>query len=99
MKITRVSCEQFAGARDRMVSFTDGINVIFGKNESGKSTLVNLLFATLFQRAKLDNRSDREFRNLYFPAVKKGRSVVGDFIDGKVTIEAESDGHHTATIE
>ncbi len=89
MKITKVSCEQFAGARDRMVSFTDGINVIFGKNESGKSTLVNLLFATLFQRAKLDNRSDREFRNLYFPAVKKGRSVVGDFIDGKVTIETD----------
>lgn len=89
MKITRVSCEQFAGARDRMVTLTDGINVIYGKNESGKSTLVNLLFATLFQRAKLDNRSDREFKNLYFPAAKKGRSVVGDFIDGKVTIETD----------
>lgn len=89
MKITRVSCEQFAGARDRAVSFTDGINVIYGKNESGKSTLVNLLFATLFQRAKLDNRSDRAFRDLYFPAAKRGRSVVGDFIDGKVTIETD----------
>lgn len=89
MKITRVSCEQFAGARDRAVSFTDGINVIYGKNESGKSTLVNLLFATLFQRAKLDNRSDRAFKDLYFPAAKKGRSAVGDFIDGKVTIETD----------
>ena len=91
MKITRVSCEQFAGARDRMVSFTDGINVIYGKNESGKSTLVNLLFATLFQRARLDNRSasDRDFRELYFPAAKRGRSVVGDSIDGKVTIETD----------
>ena len=89
MKITRVSCEQFAGARDRMVSFTDGINVIYGKNESGKSTLVNLLFATLFQRARLDNRSDRGFKELYFPAAKRGRSVVGDFIDGKVTIETD----------
>ena len=43
MKITNISCTQFAGVRDRNVSFTDGINVIYGKNESGKSTLVNLI--------------------------------------------------------
>ena len=35
MKITNISCTQFAGVRDRNVSFTDGINVIYGKNESG----------------------------------------------------------------
>ena len=43
MKIKNISCTQFAGVRDRNVSFTDGINVIYGKNESGKSTLVNLI--------------------------------------------------------
>ena len=37
MKITNISCTQFAGVRDRSVSFTDGINVIYGKNESGKA--------------------------------------------------------------
>lgn len=91
MKITQVSCEQFAGVRNRSVSLAGGINVIYGKNESGKSTLVNLLFATLFQRARLDNRSagDRTFRDLYFPAAKKSGAAVGDFIDGKVTIETD----------
>ena len=90
MKLRRISCTQFAGIRDRDVSFRDGINVVFGKNESGKSTLVHLLSRTLFQNAKLDNRRDKEFRDLYFPAAKKGSKYSGDFADGKVEFETEN---------
>lgn len=39
MKLKEIYTEQFAGIRDRSVSLEDGINVVFGKNESGKSTL------------------------------------------------------------
>lgn len=88
MKIRNVSCTQFAGVRDRSVTFTDGINVIYGKNESGKSTLVNLISRTLFQNAKLDRRSDKEFFELYFPSARKG-GIAGDFADGKITFETE----------
>ena len=84
MKIKNISCTQFAGVCDRNVSFTDGINVIYGKNESGKSTLVNLISRTLFQNAKLDRRKDKGFFELYFPGAKKGSDITGDFADGKV---------------
>lgn len=90
MKIKNVSCEQFAGIRDRNVSFTDGINVIYGKNESGKSTLVNLISRTLFQNARLDRRSDKDFFDLYFTGEKKGSSYVCDSVDGKVSFETKN---------
>ena len=90
MKIKNISCTQFAGVRDRNVSFTDGINVVYGKNESGKSTLVNLLSRTLFQNAKLDRRSDKDFYELYFPGTRKGGGIAGDFADGKITFETEN---------
>ena len=98
MKITNISCTQFAGVRDRNVSFTDGINVVYGKNESGKSTLVNLLSRTLFQNARLDGRSDKDFHNLYFPGAKKGSNVTGDFADGKITLETQN-GTYTLSKE
>jgi DNA repair exonuclease SbcCD ATPase subunit len=90
MKIKQVSCTQFAGIRDRNVPFAEGINVIYGKNESGKSTLVNLIARTLFQNARIDRRKDKEFCELYFPGAIKGSAFAGDFADGKITFETEN---------
>ena len=98
MKIKNISCTQFAGVCDRNVSFSDGINVIYGKNESGKSTLVNLISRTLFQNAKLDRRKDKGFFELYFPGAKKGSDITGDFADGKIIFETDN-GTYTLSKE
>ena len=90
MKITGISCEQFAGIRDKNITLADGLNVICGKNESGKSTLVNLISRTLFQNARLDGRSDKDFINGFFPSRKRGSSISGDFADGRLRIETEN---------
>ena len=92
MRIDRVSSESFAGVRDFDVKFKDGVNVVYGRNEAGKSTLVNLISRTLFQNARIDGRSDKSFRDSYFPAQRKGSAAAGDSIDGSVTI---SDGEDT----
>lgn len=89
MKLKNISCTQFAGIRDCNISFSDGINVIYGKNESGKSTAVNLIARTLFQRDKLDRRSNKDFYELYFPTAHRNSSLTGDFADGKLTFETE----------
>lgn len=88
MRIKEVACQQFAGIQNRRVSLEPGINVVFGPNESGKSTLVNLISRTLFQNAKIDGRKDKDFKEQCFPSAKRGRRAVGDFIDGEITLEA-----------
>lgn len=90
MKINSISSTQFAGIRNIDIPLEDGLNVIYGKNESGKSTLVNLLSRILFQNAKLDRRSDKDFLELYFPCIKKNSLVRGDFADGKLVFTTET---------
>ncbi len=100
MKITHVSCEQFAGVRDLDISLKDGINVIYGKNESGKSTFVNLISRTFFQDVKKDDKTvkGKDFKKSFFTAPKKGNTAKTDSIDGKIMFETEK-GTYTLTKE
>lgn len=96
MKIKKIATEQFAGIRNTEVELEDGINVIYGKNETGKSTLVNLIASTLFQDAKVDGRKDKDFKANFFPN-KDGKSA-GDTIDGMLVIETR-DGEYKLSKE
>ena len=87
MKINRIECDQFAGVQDVDVRFTDGMNLVIGKNESGKSTIADLIFQTLFKDIKLDGRRDSAFIDRYFPKTVSGPR--GDVIDGTLLFETE----------
>lgn len=81
MRIKKYACEQYAGTTNRDITFQDGINVVLGKNESGKSTMVSGIYDVLTKSTKLDARKDKEFLSGRFPA--NGANVV----DGTVEFE------------
>lgn len=97
MKITEIKTDQFAGVLNKDVTLEDGINVIYGPNESGKSTLVNLISRVLFQNSKLKKSTDKQFYKLYFPGENK-TNVSGDFAEGEITIQT-ADGVYKLTKE
>ena len=87
MRIKEIRCDRFAGLSDREYDFEKGMNLIIGDNESGKSTLVDLMYHLFFQNAAIDGRSDRDFKEKYFP--KSTGAYQGDTIDGEIRFETE----------
>ncbi len=96
MRIKSVACDQFAGLLDKELEFDKGLNIILGDNETGKSTMVELIYHMLFQDAKLDARKDTAFLDNYFP--KKVSGPVGDVIDGELRFQTE-EGNYKLTKE
>ena len=88
MKIKKIESEQFAGIKGVSVDFKDNLNVIYGKNESGKSTIIDLIYSMFFQNASLDKRTDRDFIANSFPHSSDGTDK--NFIEGKITIENDA---------
>ena len=91
MKIKKIECEQFAGIKEKAIEFGDNVNIIYGKNESGKSTILELIHALLFQSANIDKRSDKKFIDTNFPHNAEG--IDGNVIDGKITLENGGDNY------
>lgn len=76
------------------ITFTDGLNILYGENESGKSTLVGLIYSLLCKESQVgkQTKGDKDFRTFYFPAeVKSGHR--GNTVDGELRIEGD-DGEY-----
>lgn len=70
MRIERVSAIAFGPLLDQTLEFSDGLNVVFGPNEAGKSTWHAALYAGLCGVRRSRGQpiaEDRAFRDLHMP--------------------------------
>ncbi len=78
MKYNRLHINHFGRLQNRTLEFGDGINIIYGANESGKSTLHAFLESMLFGMDPKDPASDDAFTR-YYPL--EGSSTYGGVLE------------------
>ncbi len=85
MKLNKFKTDSFAGINNKDVEFSEGLNVLLGPNEAGKSTLIEAIFATIFKNVKLrmNYSDDREFNERFMPYPD------GDYIHGCLHFEID----------
>ena len=68
MKLLNLHISGFGKFQDQDVSFEDGLNVVYGKNEAGKSTLHTFIRGMLFGIEKQRGRASKnDLYNKYEP--------------------------------
>lgn len=59
MKISKIKINSFGNLEDKEIDLSDNINIIYGKNEAGKSTLLKFITNMFYGTSK--NKKGREF--------------------------------------
>ena len=72
MKILSLHIEGFGKFHDLDISFKDGLNVVYGKNEAGKSTLHTFIRGMLFG---IEKQRGRAARNDVYSKYEPGRAA------------------------
>lgn len=85
MKINRIKLNPFGGVIDEEINFKDGMNVIVGENEKGKSTILNAILKVLFTRTDLTASKFKKQLERFIP-------IGGDF--AYVEIDFAVSGKH-----
>lgn len=87
MRILKYESEQYAGIRNQNVTFTEGMNVVLGGNEIGKSTMITGIYETLLRsyKIKLNSKVGMAFKAQSFP------TGGGNSIDGNVRLAIGED--------
>ena len=83
MKILSLHIDGFGKFHDRDISFEDGLNVVYGKNEAGKSTLHTFIKGMLFG---IERQRGRASKNDTYSKKK----VVRAFYDGKKILRVKA---------
>jgi len=82
MKLLSIRLHPFGGTSDRTCSLQDGINVLEGPNEFGKSTLCSALWHALFTKTNLTPATLRNTMGRWYP------KPAGDHVKVSLAFEA-----------
>ncbi|MDD3247480.1 MAG: AAA family ATPase [Methanosarcina sp.] len=85
MKITKITLSPFGCLANKKLEFNDGVNVIEGPNETGKSTIFNAIQKVLFTPSKLKKKDFEKEIERWLPLGG------GDTV--KVELEFENEGN------
>jgi len=98
MEITRINVKNYKKIKEIGIGFNSGLNVIYGKNESGKSTLLDAIYDALFQDPASNAKSvlslftwgslHKPFLNIEFRDHGKEYSITKDFNHKSVELYA-----------
>ena len=67
MKITSLNIEGFGKFKNKSIDFTDGLNVVYGDNEAGKSTTHSFIKSMLFGMKKRKSKLKTDLYTKYYP--------------------------------
>ena len=62
MKIKKIKINSYGKLKEKEINFKDGINLIYGQNEAGKSTLIKFIINSLYGISKNQKRRKRNRR-------------------------------------
>ncbi len=83
MQIKNVKINNYGKIKNKEILFSDNINVIYGENESGKSTLLHFIINSLYGISK--NKRGKEYSDF-----EKYKPWSGDDFSGKITYELDN---------
>ena len=73
MKIKNIHIDNFGKFENFNIDFKDDIQIIYGENEAGKSTLMDFIKLMFYRKESCEKASakDKEIREKYYPRSKK----------------------------
>lgn len=83
MQIKNVKINNYGKIKNKEILLSDNINVIYGENESGKSTLLHFIINSLYGISK--NKKGKEYSDF-----EKYKPWSGDDFSGKITYELDN---------
>ena len=87
MQIKNIKINNYGKIKNKEILFSDNINVIYGENESGKSTLLHFILNSLYGISK--NKKGKEYSDF-----EKYKPWSGDDFSGKISYELDNNNKY-----